>query len=84
MNNYGDVDRFLAIQGAGFIDVWRHFDADLIEHTYINPQTGKCYRIDHAMASPGLLPHIRSCRYSHAERTSGASDHSALLIEIED
>jgi exonuclease III len=84
MNNYGDVDRFMAIQETGFSDIWRHINADLIEHTYTNLQTGKRYRIDHALASLRLLPRIRDCRYSHLERDSGASDHSVLLVEIED
>jgi exonuclease III len=83
MNNCGDVDRFRAIQQTGFSDVWRHINADLIEHTYTNPQTGKRYRIDHTLASPGMLPRIRSCHYSHDERENRVSDHSLLIVEIE-
>jgi len=84
INNYGDVDRFMAIQGAGFTDAWRHMHGDLVEHTYTFPRTGKQYRIDHALASPALLHRTRCCRYSHDERLEGASDHSVLLVEFED
>jgi endonuclease/exonuclease/phosphatase family metal-dependent hydrolase len=81
MNNFGDVDRFLALQECGFSDLWRRFHGDGIEHTWCRNE--KSYRIDHALASPGLLPRVRSCGYSHQERTSGVSDHSVLLVEIE-
>jgi exonuclease III len=84
LKNYGDVDRFLALQSAGFGDAWRHVNGDLIEHTYVFPRTGKRYRIDHALASRGLLPRIHSCRYSHEERITGVSDHSVLVVDIED
>ena len=84
INNYGDVDRFTAIQGAGFTDAWRHMHGDLVEHTYTFPRTGKRYRIDHALASPALLSRIHCCRYSHDERLDRLSDHSVLLVEIED
>jgi exonuclease III len=45
---------------------------------------GESFRIDHALASPGLLPGIRDCRYSHDERDDGVSDHSSLLVDVED
>lgn len=84
LKNFGDVDRFAALQGKGFTDAWRHFHADRTEYTYTWPRSGKSYRIDHALASPSLLSRIRDCRYSHDERESKTSDHSALLVEIED
>ena len=82
LNNFGDVDRFVALQGTGFSDAWRHIHGDKIEHTWC--RGAKSYRIDHALTSPALASRIRDCRYSHLERDSGASDHSALLVEIED
>jgi exonuclease III len=81
LNNFGDVDRFVALQDAGLTDVWRRFHGNRIEHTWC--RGGKAYRIDHALASPGLLPRIRACRYSHEERIDGISDHSLLIVEIE-
>ena len=39
-------------------------------------------RLDHAFATPALLPRITACRYSHAEREAKVSDHSALILEI--
>jgi exonuclease III len=81
LENFGDVDRFVALQDAGFTDLWRQFHGDRIEHTWC--RVGTAYRIDHALASPGILPRIRSCRYSHRERIDGISDHSIVIVEIE-
>jgi len=80
MINFGDVDRFAALQDSGFTDVWRHIHGQRTEHTW--SRNGKSYRIDHALASPGLLSRIRECHYLHDERIEGTSDHSALLVEI--
>jgi exonuclease III len=41
------------------------------------------WRIDHAFVSPPLADAVRSCRYSHAEREQGLSDHSMLINEID-
>jgi exodeoxyribonuclease-3 len=82
--NFGGVDRFRAILATGFTDAWRHICGARREYTYTFPRTGQAYRIDHALASPSLLPRIRDCRYSHRERDDGVSDHSLLLVEIED
>jgi exonuclease III len=81
LKNFGDVDRFTALQTVGFTDVWRHVHRDRIEHTWC--RTEKSYRIDHALVSASLLARVRDCRYSHQERIDGVSDHSVLLVEIE-
>jgi exonuclease III len=84
LKNFGDVDRFIALQATGFTDAWRHIHGDMNDYTYQWPRSGESYRIDHALASSRLLPRIRDCRYSHAERISGVSDHSVVLMEIHD
>jgi len=43
---------------------------------------GNGFRLDHAFATPSLSPRITSCRYSHAERDAGVSDHSMLILEV--
>ena len=42
------------------------------------------YRLDHALVSPVLFPQLRDVRYSHAERETGVSDHSSLILELAD
>ncbi|HXE62140.1 MAG TPA: endonuclease/exonuclease/phosphatase family protein [Bryobacteraceae bacterium] len=82
LQSLGCVDRFESMQNAGFRDAWRHFHGDRKESTFA--VKGKEYRIDHALASAGLIPRLTACRYSHEERSAGESDHSVLLFEIED
>ena len=81
MRNFGDVDRFTALQTAGFTDVWRHRHGDKIEHTWA--RAAKAYRIDHALASRQFLDRIDSCHYSHDERLAKLSDHSLLTVEFD-
>ena len=69
------------IQAAGFRDVWRDRYPDGREYSWYSHR-GNGFRIDHAFASSRLAPRIGTIRYSHAERTSGLSDHSALIVEI--
>jgi exodeoxyribonuclease III len=74
--------RFLdRIQDAGFRDVWRDRFPDGREFSWYSHR-GNGFRVDHAFASPGLSRRIGAIHYSHAERVSGLSDHSALLVEI--
>jgi hypothetical protein len=83
LKTLGGVEQFLAIKGKGFTDVWRQFHGTKTEHTYVYRETTS-YRIDHAMASEGMMPRIRSCNYSHQERLAGISDHSVLFVEVAD
>jgi len=69
------------IQDAGFRDVWRDRFPDGREYSWYSHR-GNGFRIDHAFASPLLARRIGAIRYSHDERTTGLSDHSALLVEI--
>jgi exonuclease III len=70
------------IQAAGYRDVWRDRFPDGREYSWYSHR-GNGFRIDHAFASPGLARRIGAIRYSHVERISGLSDHSALLVDIE-
>jgi exodeoxyribonuclease III len=78
-------DYFVAIREAGFVDLWRARNAKT-EHTWFSfgrrgvPLNG--FRIDHALASTSLANDLRRCYYSHAERESRLSDHSALVVEF--
>ena len=40
------------------------------------------YRLDHAFCTPPLAERLVACRYSHAEREAGVSDHSVMLIDL--
>ena len=80
------AEHFARLSALGWIDVWRHFNGDAKEYTWYSlPRAGappSGYRLDHAFATPSLLPRITACRYSHTEREQKVSDHSVLLLEI--
>ena len=69
------------IQAAGFRDVWRDRFPEGREYSWYSHR-GNGFRIDHAFASARLARRIGEIRYSHDERLTGLSDHSALLVEI--
>jgi exodeoxyribonuclease III len=66
----------------GFCDLWRRRYPDGREFSWYSTR-GNGFRIDHAFLSPALVGRTGEIRYSHDERTSGLSDHSALLLDLE-
>ena len=80
------AEHFARLSALGWIDVWRHFHGAASEYTWYSLPRGGApangYRLDHAFATPGLLPRITACRYSHTEREQKVSDHSPLILEI--
>lgn len=71
------------LEAAGWTDAWRHHHPGGREYTWYSTQ-GNGFRIDHAFASPSMLPKIAKVEYSHDERLAGASDHSVLVVEVRD
>src|SRR5205814_9266817 len=65
----------------GFCDLWRRRYPDGREFSWYSTR-GNGFRIDHAFLSPALVGRTGEIRYSHDERTSGLSDHSALLLDF--
>src|ERR1035441_6171285 len=74
------------LSALGWIDVWRHFHGDATEYTWYSLPKGGApangFRLDHAFATPSLLPRVTACRYSHAEREQKISDHSPMILEF--
>jgi exonuclease III len=70
-----------AVEAIGFCDLWRQRYPDGREFSWYNTR-GNGFRIDHAFLSPALAERAGPIDYSHDERTSGLSDHSALLLEL--
>jgi exonuclease III len=66
----------------GFCDLWRRNYPDGREFSWYSTR-GNGFRIDHAFLSPALAGRAGAIRYSHDERTSGLSDHSALLLDLD-
>jgi exodeoxyribonuclease III len=69
------------LAALGYTDAWRHLNPGIREYSWYSAQ-GAGFRLDHAWVSPSLLGRLSSCRYDHDQRTSGLSDHSALLLKL--
>jgi len=77
---------FAKLSTVGWTDLWRHRHPGATEFTWywtVRGVRGNGFRVDHAFATPNLLPRVRECRYSHAERDAGISDHSLVIVEID-
>ena len=69
------------IDAIGFCDLWRRRYPEGREYSWYSTR-GNGFRIDHAFLSPALVARAGVIRYSHAERETGLSDHSALILDI--
>ncbi len=65
----------------GYVDAWRACHPETREFTWYSHE-GSGFRIDHAFLSAPLAPRLQSCHFSHRERESGLSDHSALVVTL--
>jgi exonuclease III len=81
------AEHFARLSALGWIDVWRHFHGDATEYTWYSLPKGGApasgFRLDHAFATPSLLPRVTACRYSHTEREHKVSDHSPMILEFQ-
>jgi exonuclease III len=79
---------FAALAGLGLVDLWRRQHGERREHTWFSHArgggVGRGFRIDHAFASAGLAGRLRGCEYDHTVRCRGLSDHSALVVDLQD
>jgi exodeoxyribonuclease III len=81
-------DAFVRLGRSGWTDVWRHFHGpEATEWTWLSKGRGRRigwgYRLDHAFASPSLVPRLRAARYVHEPRDAGLSDHSLMIVDVE-
>jgi exonuclease III len=78
---------FARLSALGWTDLWRHHNPGVTEYTWYSKRKGGVrlngFRVDHAFATPSLMPRIASCRYSHKERDAGVPDHSMVIVEVE-
>ena len=78
------TEHFARLSELGWIDLWQAHNRDT-EYTWYSRRAGANYngfRLDHAFATPVLKQRVTACRYSHAEREAGISDHSMMVVEF--
>ena len=80
------AEHFGTLSALGWADMWRHHNPGITEWTWYSKLKGGArgngLRLDHAFATPSLMPRITRCRYSHAEREARISDHSMVIVEV--
>jgi exonuclease III len=69
------------LAALGYLDAWRRLHPTSRQYSWYSHEGGG-FRIDHAFLSAPLAPRLTACWYSHNERESGLSDHSALVLEL--
>jgi exodeoxyribonuclease-3 len=66
------AEHFQRLSTIGWMDLWRHHNPGVTEYTWFSKLRGGAlgngFRVDHAFATPCLVPRVKGCRYSHAER----------------
>lgn len=72
-----------ALLARGWIDAWRHMHPHTREFTWFSHR-GRGFRLDHAFLSPACASRLRAARFDHAVRKTGATDHSALIVDLKD
>jgi exodeoxyribonuclease-3 len=83
-SRFFNSEDFEQLTAMGWVDAWLTCNAEKREFTWFSRRrTGPAgWRLDHAFLSPPLARSLVSCRYSHDERESGLSDHSALVLTL--
>jgi len=79
------AEHFGRLSTLGWTDMWRHHNPGETEWAWYSKlktgARGNGFRLDHAFATPSLMPRITSCRFM--EREAGISDHSVLILDVE-
>ena len=80
------AEHFCRLSALGWADMWRYYNPGITEYTWYSKLKGGArgngFRLDHAFSTPSLAPRVVSCRYAHAVREAGTSDHSLVIVEI--
>lgn len=70
-----------ALLACGWVDAWRHLHPHAREYTWFSHRS-RGFRLDHAFLSPACAPRLRAAWFDHAVRKTGATDHSALIVDL--
>jgi exodeoxyribonuclease III len=80
-NSFWYEDKMKLFPKFNYADCFRYKNGDVQEYSWYSHQ-GNGYRYDHTYVHDDLLPIIKECKYLHAWRQDGLSDHSPMWIEI--
>jgi exonuclease III len=72
-----------ALLARGWVDAWRHLHPHAREFTWFSHRS-RGFRLDNVFLSPACAPWLRGAWFDHAVRETGATDHSALIVDLQD
>jgi exonuclease III len=77
------------LAACGWLDAFRHLQADARAYTWYSPNGRNGFRIDQAFVNAALLSRLRKAAYAwgghvRRERRDALSDHAALLVDLDD
>ncbi len=75
------ADLFVALEGRGWVDAWRHLHPQGRDSSWFSSKQNG-FRIDHVFLSSAVLPRLRAAAYRHEPRHEGATDHAALVVQL--
>lgn len=76
------ADRISRLLQAGYTDAWRDKHNDAREYSWFST-TGNGFRVDHAYVRADLARGVTRCDYDHEPRLARATDHSAMVLDLE-
>jgi len=76
-----EYDFYRAFATAGLLDAYRVLHPDTVEHSWYG-RGGNGYRFDHTFVTTRHAHRLLECRYLHAPRQAGLSDHAAMTATV--
>ncbi len=79
---YTFAEQMEALERLGWVDGWRRLHPKGREFSWYSHR-GRGFRLDHVFLSPALAPRLTAARFAHRLREKGATDHSALAVDVD-
>ncbi len=79
---YTFAEQMEALERLGWVDGWRRLHPKGREFSWYSHR-GRGFRLDHVFLSPALAPRLTAARFAHRVREKGATDHSALTVDVD-
>lgn len=80
-NSFWYSEHLTILEKRGYVDAFRRLHGDDREYSWYSHQ-GNGFRYDHTYVDESLANVLKECRYLHAWRENGLSDHSPMLTCI--
>lgn len=80
--SFDNTHLFQSLLKKGWTDSWRSRNAGAKEFSWVSSRDNG-YRYDHCLCTKALDNRVQNITYLHELRTSGLSDHSAILVELQ-